>query len=976
MKAVVMAGGEGTRLRPLTCNLPKPMVPIVNKPVIEHIIDLLVEHGIRDIIVTLYYLPEEIVGFLGDGSDRGVNISYSVEFEPLGTAGSVKKVEDELDDTFLIISGDALTDFNLSEIIAFHKEKKSLATITLTRVDNPLEFGVVITDESMRIRRFLEKPGWGEVFSDTINTGIYVLEPKIFKSLEPGKNSDFSKDLFPKLLHQNEPLYGYVAEGYWCDIGNLQQYRQAQYDALDGRVKVSVPGARVRRDVWIGEGSSIDPRAEIQGPAVIGKNCKVMDRAILHEYTVIGDNCIVEEGAVLHRSILWNNTYIGKKSKITGSTLSRSCTVKSNALVSEGAVIGDKCYVGPGAAVHSQVKIWPEKQVEAGANVSMSLVWGAKWPGNLFSNQGITGLANIEISPDFAMKLGAAYGASLEKGSYVITSRDSHPASRMINRAIICGLVSVGVNALDYRFMPTPVTRYGIKMAQAKGGVHVRLSPKDPHAFLIEFFDAEGINVDRGFERKIENIFFREDFRRTGMEEVGSIEFSSRAIDQYMEGFHSNIDASAIKKANLKVVIDYGFGNASLVLPHLLGRLGTNMVALNAYTDPVRGRQSGAALSQSLKELANIVTTLNADAGLWVDVDGEKIVVIDEKGRVISGYSLLNLFLTMMLKHNGGGSAAVPITAPQTVEKICGQLGGTVKRTKHDPRSLMAEAALDKKVVMAGDGEGGFIFPRFIPTFDAMFSFAKLLEVMARSKERISEVYDSLPQFHMANSSVECSWSEKGGIMRKIIEQSKNERLELLDGVKVFLDSNRWVLVMPDPGEPVLHVMAEAESETEAAALVRDYEKRIEALKTPGDGQTRREIEIMKGSDLMAKKASTTKSESKSESKKETTKVLVKKEGKTAAAPRQVSPEKSFYFWSDNHFLGVRASSLEEFGRVIEEIEPNSIRYHLSRGDFQNWLVNELGEPELAGSLNKVDANQKDLENLRKEVLHLVKQSA
>lgn len=961
-----MAGGEGTRLRPLTCNLPKPMVPIVNKPMIEHIVELLVSHEIRDILVTLYYLPEEVVSVLGDGSNFGANITYSIETEQLGTAGSVKKLESKLDETFLIVSGDSLTDFDLQEIIFFHRQKKAAATVALARVENPLEFGLVITDPDQRIRRFVEKPGWGEVFSDTVNTGIYVLEPQVFKTMEYGKSYDFSRDLFPILLEKDEPLYGCTAQGYWCDVGNLQQYRQAQVDVLDGRVKVKIPGTRIRHDIWIGEGSVIDPRAEISGPTVIGKNCRIKERANVQEYTLIGDNCIVEEGAVIQRSVLWSNTYVGKKAKVTGSILSRSCTVKGNNLISEGAVIGDKCFLGSGSVVHQQVKIWPEKRIEPGANVSMSLVWGGKWPGSLFSSQGITGLANIEITPEFALKLGAAYGASLEKGCHVITSRDSHPASRMINRAIICGLVSVGVNALDYRFMPTPVSRYSLKSTKAKGGVHVRISPKDPRAFLIEFFDDEGINVDRAFERKIENIFFREDFRRTVMEEVGDIEFPSRAIDAYLDGFYNHIDADVIKKANLKVVIDHGFGNASLVLPHLLGRLGTNTVSLNAYTDPVRGRQTGAIRSKSLTELANIVLTLHADAGLWVDVDGERLVLIDEKGRIVSGYSLLNLFLELVLKANSGGVVVVPVTAPQTVESICHPLGGKVKRVKSSPRSLMQEALSDRKIVIAGDGEGGFIFPKFIPSFDAMYSFAKLLEIRAKTQEPISKVVDRLPTFYMASRSAECSWNDKGRIMRHIIEDAKNGRMELLEGVKLFLDSNRWVLVMPDPAEPILHLVAEAENQDAAAKLVRHYESRIEALKSSDGGQTRREYEIAKGDEFTVKKPEAKKQSAKPSSRINTSFAKGEKEKRT------VPPEKAFYFWSDNHFLGFRASDLQEFAKILQDVEANSICYHLSRGDFQNWLSNELDEGELAQSLNKIKVNDNP-EYLRSEVLGLVR---
>jgi len=215
MKAVVMAGGEGSRLRPLTINRPKPLVPVCNKPVIEYIIELLKAHGIDQIVVTLHYLADEIVSYFGDGREFGVNIVYSVEDEPLGTAGSVKKAEHHLDDTFLIISGDSLTYVDLSDIIRFHKEKNALATLTLTRVENPLEFGVVITDDALRIQRFLEKPSWGEVFSDTINTGIYLLEPEILNYMECGKSYDWSKDIFPVILEKGQSLYGYITGGYW-----------------------------------------------------------------------------------------------------------------------------------------------------------------------------------------------------------------------------------------------------------------------------------------------------------------------------------------------------------------------------------------------------------------------------------------------------------------------------------------------------------------------------------------------------------------------------------------------------------------------------------------------------------------------------------------------------------------------------------------------------------------------------------------
>ncbi|TMC60775.1 MAG: nucleotidyltransferase family protein, partial [Chloroflexi bacterium] len=218
MKAVVMAGGSGSRLRPLTVARPKPMVPIVNKPVMEHILTLLKRHGIDDVIVTLQFMAPAIQNYFGEGEAFGVKIRYSIEETPLGTAGSVKLAQEFLDEPFLVISGDAVTDINLTDLIAFHQSKQALATLTLYRVPNPLEYGAVVTDADGRATEFVEKPSWGEVNSDTVNTGIYVLDPAVLERFNPEQVFDFSQDLFPLLLKQGAPLYGYVASGYWCDV--------------------------------------------------------------------------------------------------------------------------------------------------------------------------------------------------------------------------------------------------------------------------------------------------------------------------------------------------------------------------------------------------------------------------------------------------------------------------------------------------------------------------------------------------------------------------------------------------------------------------------------------------------------------------------------------------------------------------------------------------------------------------------------
>ncbi|HUS62512.1 MAG TPA: NDP-sugar synthase, partial [Acidimicrobiales bacterium] len=238
MKAVIMAGGEGTRLRPLTSNLPKPMMTLANRPMMEHIVGLLRQHGFDDIVVTVAFMANNIRSYFGDGSEFGVRMVYATEQTPLGTAGSVRNAMDELDERFLVISGDVLTDIDLRKVVDFHEERGALATIALKAMENPLEFGIVITRDDGSIVRFLEKPTWGQVFSDTINTGIYVLEPEIFDFIPEGRAVDFSEEVFPALLEQERPLFGYVAEGYWEDVGTLEAYVSAHQDVLDGKVAV------------------------------------------------------------------------------------------------------------------------------------------------------------------------------------------------------------------------------------------------------------------------------------------------------------------------------------------------------------------------------------------------------------------------------------------------------------------------------------------------------------------------------------------------------------------------------------------------------------------------------------------------------------------------------------------------------------------------------------------------------------------
>ncbi|MEM1426869.1 MAG: sugar phosphate nucleotidyltransferase, partial [Cyanobacteria bacterium P01_H01_bin.130] len=496
MRAVLMAGGSGTRLRPLTCDLPKPMVPILNRPIAEHIINLLKQHQIHEVIATLHYLPDTMPDYFHDGSQFGVRLNYAVEEkQPLGTAGCVKNIEEMLDDTFIVISGDCVTDFDLSAAIAFHRECNSAATLILKRVPNPLEFGVVILDDDQRIIRFLEKPSTSEIFSDTVNTGIYILEPTVLGFLPKEQECDFSKDLFPLLLDKHVPMYGYVAEGYWCDVGNLEAYRNAQYDALYGKVAVAFPCGERSPGIWVGQNTQVDPSAKLHPPVVIGNNCRIGAGAVLEAGTILGDNVTVGSSADLKRPIVWNGVTIGAETHLRACTIARGSRIDRRSHIMEGAVVGALSVVGEEAQISPTVRIWPSKQVESGAILNMNLIWGQVAQRALFDQRGVAGLANIDITPEFAVKLGTAYGSTLDPGDHVSVSRDQRSVSRMVARAFISGLMSVGVDVYNLEAAAIPVARTAVPTLEVSGGVHVRVHPTRPDSILVEFFDHQGINI-------------------------------------------------------------------------------------------------------------------------------------------------------------------------------------------------------------------------------------------------------------------------------------------------------------------------------------------------------------------------------------------------------------------------------------------------------------------------------------------------
>jgi mannose-1-phosphate guanylyltransferase / phosphomannomutase len=828
MRAVLMAGGSGTRLRPLTCDLPKPMVPILNRPIAEHIINLLKRHQIREIIVTLHYLPDVLREYFQDGADLGVQMTYAVEEDyPLGTAGCVKNIAELLNGTFLVVSGDSITDFDLTAAIEFHLLKQSKATLVLKRVPNPIEFGVVITDSDQRICRFLEKPSTSEIFSDTVNTGIYILEPEVLAYLSAEQEADFSKDLFPQLLANQEPMYGYIAEGYWFDVGHLDAYREAQYDGLLQKVKLDFAYTERSPGLWVGDNTYIDPSARIETPVLIGHNCRIGPRVTLEAGTTIGDNVTIGADADLKRPIIWNGAMVGDEVHLRACVIARGTRVDRRAHILEGAVIGPLSNVGEEALINPGVRVWPSKNVEPGATLNTNLIWGYTAHRNLFGQRGVSGLANIDIIPEFAVKLGAAYGSTLKPSSQVTVSRDQRTISRMVSRSLISGLMSVGISVQNLEATAIPVARSILPTLGVVGGIHVRAHPEKSGHILVEFFDHKGINLSKAAEKKIEGAFFKEDFRRAPIEEIGNVVTINQALDIYGRGFERYLNIPAIHHSSSKVVIDYAYAVSGAILPQLLAKFGCDAVVLNASLT-----QTAPSLSDRetlLNQLGHVVEALKANFGVQVSANGEQLILVDETGNPIRGEGLTALMVDMMLTHHPRGTIVVPVHASSAIEHIARRHDGRVIRTKANPTALMETCHSNASTILGGSGEMGFIFPHLHPGFDAMFCIAKLIELLTLQERTLAQVRTDCPRISHKTYSVRCPWTVKGALMRHLVESHSPNNLELIDGVKIFnLERDSWVLVLPDAGEPLIHIYANSPNRGWVDETLREYRLQVQ----------------------------------------------------------------------------------------------------------------------------------------------------
>ena len=803
-----MAGGFGTRLRPLTNNIPKPMVPIVNKPILEHIINLLKTHSIKDYVVLLYFMPDIIKNYLGDGRKFGVKIKYIIPGEDFGTAGAVKLSEKYIKDKFIVISGDVLTDFNLTGIANFHRSKNTIATLSLYSSNNPIQYGIVLTNKQDRIVRFLEKPSSSEVFSDTINTGIYVFNKEIFDHIPPGESYDFSKDLFPSLLKSNIPIFGYKTKGYWRDVGNLDEYIEANMDALRGKLNYIKATDK--------KGNCISKSAKVEKGAVI-------------ENSILGDKVNIGTDTVIKNSVLWNNVRVDMNSKLLFDVVGSNCSIGQGSRINDYVFIGNNCNIGKNVYISSSIKIWDNKNIENNEKVTRSLIYYDRFFSDLFSDSRITGLSNLQINPEFGAKLGSVYGAYIGQGSKIILARDSDYISNMIKRSITSGIMSAGVNVIDAQVIPIPILRQELKSGEGSGGIFVRKSPFDKKSTDIIFFDNDGKDLSGNKTKSIERIFFSEEYKRADYHKVGSIKFQERTNEKYKKHFLNCLDLQAIRKRKFKVVIDYSYGIASTIFPNILGEFNCDVVSLSAHLDLEKITRSEEEFNDALDHFTYAVKSLHYDIGFMIDAGGEKIWLSTAKGKKLDGDRFLVLVLKMfLLVTDDAKKIAVPVQATSEVDIVAKEFGVEVVRLKDTHYSMMM-ACDDKDISFVGGTRGGFLFPEFLYATDGMFTVGKILELIARSNQSIDELDRNTPRLFMLKENIICSKDEKGKIMRRFMEDTIQYRQELIDGVKVFIDKYTNVLCIPDKDRNLVHLNVESSSEKISKKLMKEFKAKVES---------------------------------------------------------------------------------------------------------------------------------------------------
>ena len=773
MKAIIMAGGEGSRLRPLTCDCPKPMVPLMDKPVMHYALELLKRHGVREAAATLHYLPDRVRDYFGDGTDFGLSVRYYEETEPLGTAGSVCQARDFLTETFVVLSGDGVTDCNLTDALRFHREKGALATLVLKSVESPLEYGVVVTDADGRIRRFVEKPGWGEVFSDTVNTGIYILEPEVFNYIPADRPYDFGCELFPALLEEGLPVYGYAMNGYWCDIGDISAYLRAHADAMDGRIDLPMnvrPGG-----VYRSPGAKVDRSAVLEGPCFIGEGAVVKEGARIGAYSVLGAGSCVSAHASVKRSVLWPQAKLGFSSQARGCVLADGALIGEEGCAFEESVLGRGASLGTRGTLLPGVKIWPYKQTEDGVRLDSNLVWGSG------ERTGFLNGRLALINPSQAARLARAC-ASAMKPKTLLMARSASSVALSYALAAESGLMAQGVQVMDAGVSTLPQLRVMAELLRPDGALFIDEESLRP-------LTADGAEPGASVRRQIEALILRQDFERA-FTAVTKLPVPAGRSDLMYAGYLlSRADTEALSARRPQIAVCAPNEQLLSMAECVLEKAGCT----------VRGEWE-----EELMELSP------GETGLWLTEGGEQMKLAGEDGSLTESECLLLRVWTML--EAGSKRIILPVGATRTAELLAAEYGAEIARVKGERAAFMREVTEEDR-------------HQLMMHFDGLYAFVHCLGALVRKRLTLEQWLMGMPKLSRRTRSVPVDRKDRGRVLSALLKEETDA--DMTDGLCMF-KNGAWAWISPSEERAECKVVAEALSAETAMELCDFYADRIQ----------------------------------------------------------------------------------------------------------------------------------------------------
>ena len=768
LKAIIMAGGEGSRLRPLTCDCPKPMLRLMGRPLMEYAIRLVQKCGISEIGATLGYLPDAVMDYFGEGERMGAQLRYYIEKTPLGTAGSVRQARDFLTERFIVLSGDGVTDFDLSAAVRFHEARGALATLVLVRSGTPQEYGMVVTDADGRIRAFHEKPGRSDVYSEWINAGVYILEPEVLERIPENGAYDFGHDLFPAMVAEGLGVYGYAAEGYWCDVGDVAAYLQVHADALDGKIHLEGLGPST-------EGANLEHGCVLESPVFIAPGAHIASGARIGAYTAIGPDCFVAQGASVKRSVLFSGAQVEPLCQLRG------CVVGTNARICEGAQLFEESAVGSGSQVGERatlppgVKLWPQKSLAGGERPEANIVWGSR------REQRFTGGALHLESPAQATRAVESIVAEMKPRELLIGCTASTVSAAMWHAAA-AGAMAQGAQVVDASVCTLPQLRHSLSALRCDAALLVE------EARLIPL-TASGARLNERTQRAILKLLERQDFSSPFRGVTRPIQPSGCADAPYVAACAALFEADPLFAPRIAL---------------LAQRSPLDVLAEKAFVRSglrVRCARSAADAAPATDEIA-----------VCLSDDGEQAVLVDADGALTEVQRQLACAWVALEK--GESRLLLPLHATRAIEELAKRYNAHAQYLPGEPAVWM-EALAQKSPL------------QFSLQFDGLRFALTFLSALTDRGFTLGQWRSRMPAACRSVQDVSVPASESGRLLHALAKSAPNA--ELGGGLRLPRGCD-WAWLSPDDAGRGLHIVAEAPDMESARELCDFYGGEIQRL--------------------------------------------------------------------------------------------------------------------------------------------------